>query len=587
MTEEKTSVFVEDWLSKIKSGQDYRKKYSTYNQWKDYRNMYRNKWAEGVVPVNKIYSYGRMLIPRVYFSAPRVSVTATHPDMVVHARVVEAIDNMLIRETMLKSTLKRSSLDAFLCGIGPIKLGFDSEFGYIPEQAIDDDGSTVTQVSRKDGQRIEYKEIVKPGMPWALRCRPEDIVVPWGTENSESLPWIAHFIVRPLEDVKQDQKYKNTKDLKGTRTPAATDDLPKFRPTSEKEKDVMYAELWEIRDFRTNHIIVICEQELLLDVPDSLQVEGLPYEFIDFNPDPEYFWSIPDADILQPQQKELNQISTQSSRHRAIALLKILYKRGAIKEEELLKLLSGEVGPAVAIDGDDPLGNAVILLQPHIPPDLFGAAQQTISAMREQLGFSTNELGDFTQGTPHSASETMTVSQSFQERVSERRDIVADVLTRIIRKWNQYIFKFWTTERVVRIVGPEGVASWIAYTGEQLRGEYLLNIDADSGMPVSKGLKLQMSNDLMMKFGGDVMIDQVLLRQIVLENYAAIDPRVTRLLTVPPGIDPRLLAAARQASPMGAASGQGKGSAGHRSGSSPEKPQEFDSFKKRTEQSSK
>jgi hypothetical protein len=58
--------------------------------------MYRNKWDTDVLPINKIFSYVRMLVPRVYFNAPRVTVTATHPDFVVHARVVEAIDNMLL-----------------------------------------------------------------------------------------------------------------------------------------------------------------------------------------------------------------------------------------------------------------------------------------------------------------------------------------------------------------------------------------------------------------------------------------------------------------------------------------------------------
>jgi len=573
------SEFINEWMGKVKTGIEFRKKYSTEKNWDDHRKMYRGQWSDEVKPVNKIFSYGRMLVPRVYFKAPRVTVTALRPELVVHAKVVETIDNMILRETMLKETLKMSVLDSFLCGVGPIKLGYDSEFGYSPEQDIG--GGTVTQVSQKSGERIEYRETIKPEMPWAMRCRPEDIVVPWGAQDAQSLPWIAHRILRPLEDVQQDQKYKNTKDLKGTRSVSLENYSSPFRPSEERDKEVVYAELWEIRDFRSGEVLVICEDQLLLAQKDALQVEGLPYEFVSFNPDPEYFWSIPDAHILSPQQQELNEISTQSSRHRAIALLKFLYSKGAISETELEKFLSGEIGPAVGVDADNVAG-AIMPFQPHIPPDLYGASMSSINAMKESLGFSSNELGDYNSGSPRSATETMTVSQSFEQRVSERRDIMSDVLVRIIRKWNQYIFSFWTSERVSRIVGPMGEASWITYTGDQLKGEYFIHIDSDSGMPVSKSLKFQMGKDLLGSFNGDPLVDQVALRRLVLDNYSEVHPGANELLKVPPGINPMAAGMERQPFPIGA----GKGSSGGRAGSSPDRAQEFDSFKKRFNQRS-
>lgn len=579
MNEEKRKEFVTEWMGRIKAGIDYRQKYSTYDKWANFRKMYRNQWDPGVEPVNKIFSYGRTLVPRVYFKAPRVTVTASRPDLVIHAKVVEAIDNMIIREVMLKETLKSSILDSFLCGVGPIKLGYDSEFGYLPEQAIGEDGDTVTQVSSEgDADKIEYHETIKPGMPWALRVRPEDVVVPWGSVDAQSLPWIAHYILRPLDDIKQDQKYQHTKELKGTRTPSVDiNKSPAFRPTNEKDKDITFAELWEIRDLKTGYIYVICEDELILSAKDVLQADGLPYEFVSFNPDPEFFWSIPDADILSSSQRELNDINTQTSKHRAITLLKFLYDQNKVSETELLKALSGQVGAAVGIKDADNLANAIITLQPHIPPDLYQAAMSCMSNMKESLGFSSNELGDYQQGSPRTATETMTVSQSFEQRITERRDIVADVLTRIIRKWNQYLFNFWSSERAVQVVGPDGVNGWVKYTGEQLRGEYFISIDADSGMPLNRGTKMQMAMELMGKFGGDPMVDQIALRQIVLDNYVIMDPRIGQLLAAPPMLDPALAGAVRQPMPAGA----GQGSAGGRTGSSPDKPEEFESFKNR------
>jgi hypothetical protein len=575
--------FANEWMSKIKAGIDFRKKYSTRSQWGDFRKMYRGQWAEGLVPVNKVFSYGRALIPRVYFRAPRVTVTASRPDLVWHAKVVEAIDNLLIKESLLKSTLKMSALDSYLCGTGPIKLGYDSEFGYLPEQAITADGETVTQVGREDGVKIEYKEGIKPGMPWALRVRPEDVVVPWGSQDSSSLPWIAHYILRPLDDVEQDQKYKIKEKLAGTRAPSSeSDKSAPFRPREEKDKDVTYAELWEVRSLRDGKIYTLCENQLLMAEDDILQIEGLPWEFVMFNPDPEYFWGISDVHILSPQQAELNETRTQAARHRAIALLKFLYKRGAVKEEELTKFLSGLVGPAVAIDEVDNLANAIVIMQPHIPPDLYQAASVVMQDMKETLGFSSNQQGEFSSGqAPRTATESMIVQQGFEVRIDERKDIIADILTRIVRKWNQFIFRLWSEEKVVQIVSPQGEPFWVKYTGDQIRGEYLLTIDPDSGMPISQGLKYQMGKDLMGQFGGDPLIDQVGLRQIVLGNYEGIDPRVGKLLNVQPDMEPGMLAEQRQPSPQGV--GGGKGSAGGRAGSSQAKPMEFEQFKNKME----
>jgi len=552
MARKKINSFAQEWKDRIKAGLDYRKKYSSFQQWEEYRKMYRGQWDSKILPVNRVFSYGRTMVPRVYFRAPRVCITATRPDLVWHAKVVEAIDNQLIRETGLKHTLKEACLDAYLTGIGPIKLGYDSEFGYLPEQAISEDGQTVTQVGRKEGERIEYNPFIKPGFPWALRVMPEDVVVPWGSANSTNLPWIAHYVLRPFEDVKQDQKYRNTEELKGTRTPdRGGEGRVEFRPREQRDKDVVYAELWEVRDFKTKQILVFCEDQLLLAEADILQVEGLPWEFVEFNPDPEYFWPISDVSILEPQQKELNEVRTQSSRHRAISLLKFLYKKGSIEPEELEKFFSGEVGPGVAVGGEESVMSAITALQPHIPTELWREAEIILRDMREALGFGANQLGEFRGGTPPTATESGIVEQAFDVRVDERKDIVADVLVNIIRKWNQFIFRFWTEDKVVQIVSPQGTPFWIKYTGDQLKGEYFLSIDPESGMPLNRVVKYQMAKDLFNLLGGDQLIDQVLLRKLLLQHYESIEPLASQLIMSGPEINPQLVSQIRQPSPMG------------------------------------
>jgi hypothetical protein len=578
MSKSRVEPIVNDWMSRIKAGIEYRKRFSTRQKWNEYRDMYRGKWNPSLVPVNKVFALGRALVPRAYFKAPRIVVTATRPDMVWHARVVEAIDNALVKQAHLKLAIKQAIIDAYLCGVGPIKLGFDSEFGYLPEQSVTESGETVTQVSRTErGETLEYNQGVRPGMPWALRVRPEDVIVPWGASDPHSLPWIAHYVLRPLEDVQQDQKYdrKATAELKGTRMPSMEDvRRTPFRPREERDKDIPLAELYEIRDAKRKQVLTICENKLLLAADDSLQTIGLPWEFIIFNTDPEFFWAIPDVSIIEDQQKELNQTRTQASRHRAVALLKFLYLRGKLKPEELEKFLSSEVGPAVAIDDTENIGSAVMELQPHVPIDFQRESLAILNDMREGLGFSSNQLGEFTPRSGKSATEAMLVQQGFEARNDERRDIVADVICSIVRKWNSFIFKFWSSSRVTQIVGPEGSTHWVAYTGDQIAGEYDLSVDVESGIPITSGLRYQMGKDLFGALNGDQLINQMLLRQILLEAYAPVDPRVEQLLTGPP--EPGMAQAiAKERQPQPIIDRGGKGSAGGRAGSSPEHPMEF------------
>ena len=61
MTKKKrqTDDFVNYWKEEIRAGQQFMKKYSTSDRWKEFRQMYRGDWKETIVPVNRIFSYGR------------------------------------------------------------------------------------------------------------------------------------------------------------------------------------------------------------------------------------------------------------------------------------------------------------------------------------------------------------------------------------------------------------------------------------------------------------------------------------------------------------------------------------------------
>lgn len=533
--------FIKYWNHQIELGIKYRNEYSDYKNWKTYRAWYRSDFDEtGNLPpkdqrfVNRIFSNARAMISRTYFRTPSIVVTPARPEFALHAKVLEAVDNYLVRELCLKDILKSAVLQAYLTGIGPIKLGYDSEFGFIPEQATDEDFETATQLSQKTGDKIEYRTNIKEGMPWALSVQPEFLITPFGIKDPKAFPWIAHAIIRPLKDVQEDQKYNsNKKKLKGGYIAEYTrGDLRMF--TTLKEADEAFVLLYEIRDVKKGRVYIIAEDQILMDEEDVLQIEGLPWEFIIFNEDSEHFWPIPDVKLIAPHQIELNEIRVQQARMRRFSLIKFLYQKGVLSQEALDLLLSDnveDVGAGIEVNADTIQSAIQPLKVGDLVADLLNASKAVEEDIRETLGLGSNQLGEFSPYHNKTASEAQIVERAAEIRMTERRDAVADVIANIIRKWNQYIFEFWTQERVIEIAGPEGALGWIKYTGDQLRGEYFVRVDPDVGLPVSRGIRHQQAMELLQMFNQDPLIDQIKLREKVLQQYDWLDATATELLS--------------------------------------------------------
>ena len=536
--------FAKDWISKVDDNMKAKEKIVDMTKWEEYKDMYRNEFLEEEMPnLNIIYSSVKTILPRTYFRTPTVTVTPRRPEFALHARVVEAVDNWILREIKIKAQFKRSIIDTFLCGTGIMKVGYDSEYGFLPDLALGQDTGSFSQTSYKTADKIEYRPYIKSGMPWSLRCSPTAIITPFGYGDPDSLPWVADIIFRPLEDVKNDIKYNNNRNLlKGSFVPSMK--LKKVAPekvqtplTNEKNLPP-FVELYEIRDFSTGRIYVLAEDMVLLDEEDAVQIECLPYDFLIFNEDPDFLWGIPDAKYITPHQIELNQIKIMTNKLRKFNIIKFLYKKGVLDNDTLELLLSDsvkDIGAGIPVS-DETLQSAILPLQPHnLTKDLEQDKQMILSDHRETMGFSRNTQGEYIPLTSKTATEAQIVQQGAEIRVDERRDVIADTLVSIVSKINQLIFKYWTTERVAEITGVEGQRQWIKYTGEQLKGEYFLSIDPDTGVPITKRLRQEQAVKLLEMFRNDPQVDQIALKKLVLSQFEWIYPAAALLTQEPTG----------------------------------------------------
>lgn len=496
MAEERTLQW---WKDAVRSGLRFQLEYAHSNMWAQYKSYYRHEFPDGTLPVNLIFSHLRSMVPQVYFRNPAVSITATKPGLEheLHARLVEDVDNWLLRELSTKYEIKKMITDAFLCGTATGFVGYDSEYGYSKDNSLGgEDVATLTQYD-KSGKRIEYKDNVIPGMPWFLRARPEDTIYPWGCESAASAPWVALRVFRPLKDIKKDAKYSNIKDLNGSYTQKRTTVPGGITPYDrEFPQDIVWVELWQVRDKKTGKILVFTmdHDKFLRNDPDPMQIEGLPIESISFNPDPDFVYGIPDARIIEPQLLELNEIRTQAMKHRRIDILKFLYTKGSLQKDQLDKLLSEDVQAAVAVEADASIRDSIMPFNPGasgILSDLQAMGEVIRGDVREAVGFSRAAAGEYQGKTHIAAKETEVVQGANQVRLDERRDAVADLLTNIVRRFNQIIFTHWKQPMVRNVVGPDGAQWWLRFSPSDIRGEYNIKVDPTNAVPVDPTTRKQ------------------------------------------------------------------------------------------------
>jgi len=541
-----------EWQNEIDDGLDYRRKFGIESTWAEIEAMYYNVHPSMANDgPNILMSIGDSLLSTLNVPRPRYIVKPERREAVSKVRLVESVDNVLLRELDIADAVDTATLHAFLFGTGFTKMGYDSEYGFDPSLDLGGFlqlGLTLTQYDKKGERRLETDSGVAPGMPWVKAVAPHDIVVPWGTISIESCPWVAHRFVRHIDDLKADRKYSNTQRLSPTLSMedfvesykstirvarSGVAHSPTGRPytrrgmTSETSRDVAYVELYEIHDRRTGRIYAIAPGHpgFLRNDINALQIENrLPFAEIVFTPRSRSLWSTSDAYYLRHLQIELSDLAVQRTKIRRLSVLKFLYDRDVINDEQLAKLTSPDVGAAASIEAGQDLNKAVIKMETHPDQTLILEEEHLRRNSREQVGFSRNQLGEFTGGR-RTATEAKIVDTASALRMSRRGKAIGRLYEKIIETVNGIIFNHWTTPRWIQVVGESEAEEWEQITGPALKSRYSYEVifTDDQELRQRRMEALQLYTYLVQ----DPSIDPVALRQYISDQYN--DPEFARL----------------------------------------------------------
>lgn len=446
------------------------------------RRFYRNRFPRGLVTVNLVFSFGRSMVPQLYFKNPSVTVII-RGDNAPHSRLLQEADVELIRQMQLKQTLKKMIVSSYLTGRGVGKLGFAAEDARSP---------------------FDPAAMVKPKQPWFLHVLTKNWahdIAPNG--DTDDLRWAGMRVSLNREQLEAHDGL----------TDHAREELGKL--ADDDPDDTL--DFWEVWDRGAG------KQGLLLDDKWAVEPEPFsvwPFYGLEFNWTPEEPIPTSDAELILELQKEYNENETQIHEHRRISVLRLLARKGALKQEERDKLERGVVGALAEVDVGGPLQEAIMALTPEIPSGLFDAKKTLIEDVRDVIGFTRNQIGEFNQSR-RTASEASIVQQALQIRLDERRDMVADVIEHVVRAANQLIFKHWDATDAKRYAGvTEGWESL-----EQIEADdYTVTVIPDSTLPLTKSIQRLQGLELYNALKGDPLTDQLELRKMFISSYEGVDP---------------------------------------------------------------
>lgn len=507
-------------MTEIDNALEYRRQFGMEDAWNKLELDYTNNPASDcTVGPNLVYSMGDSLLSSLTVPDPEILLSAEHPNGITRKPILESVDNWLIKKLAMKAEVEDATLNSFLFGRAILKIGYDSEFGWSPYFDIGKGqnlmGLTLTQFDKK-GYRIETGNTA-PGMPWISSVSPHDLVVPWGTKNIASAPWVAHRVIRLNEHIKKDPKYKNTTRLEPQVSMEAFMDsyghvMAKTRRASSttnashnENVQSVFNVLWEIHDRMTGRIFVVSPDydKFLRNGIDALQVGGLPFVSTTLVRHPRSFWTTPQAYYLGQIQSTSHDISTQSEKQRRINNLKFIGSKGAMDPDEMNKLISGDVGAIGLAETTQPLRDIFVPFPQGNSMDFIMQSNAARSDARDMIGFSRNQLGEFDASSRRTAREATFVKEGSELRSSRRMSSVTDLYISAIRKINKIIFRYWKLPRYA-MVGNE----WVKFTGDELDGDYLYDMTLSTKRHLSMAQRkieaIQMVAQLSMIPGVDI-----------------------------------------------------------------------------------
>jgi len=327
--------------------------------------------------------------------------------------------------------------------------------------------------------------------------------------------WVAERIIRPLEEFKKHERFKNTEDMKANFTrpiPGSQPDSEQrggggvksavLEPYMSEDGDIdALAAVWKIWDIEHQRVIYVqdgMKKPLLVEKWPHKHLKTAPLRMLYFELEEDTFRPIPPVLYMWPQQQEINRYRTKA------AIITRRLARSAVADPrmddtDLADLMNAKDGTVVKLTNIAVKpSEAIHVLDWHnVPVDVHNMAAIAQSDIEQDTGLGEVALGGDV------GSDTATGVQAQQKSVGVtldlKRDSITGFLKRVIGDLRGLMRQYYHATRFVEVFydGSKEIESW---TGEDL-ADFDMEVELADVKQQEKAVERMQWMDLVKTFG--------------------------------------------------------------------------------------
>ena len=485
-----------EWLKRIERAQKFRDQVRDKQGWQRFLDYYEGDYnvkgkAIQSPPINMVFGYVQTGIAKIYFRDPYITVNPTKVISPNGARILEHVINYYFRELGLKNENAKVLLDTYLIGHGWLKYGYRADIG--SDQAA----------SGEPSEYIKNEEIFATYVPW------DDILfdVTLCKDPPHDCKWIAHRIIKPLEEIKGNTEFKNTELLQSN--VSVRDAKGEKIDDALKDSDLELFEYWEINDKDSGMIVCVADgmDGYLQERDNTYEMEGSPFSMLKFNPLPGKPYPLSDISLIEPQVLERIKLRAGQINHIKRWSRQLSIEKGSMSKQEMEKFSQGIDGAITEREKGSqppaPIQYAQMQAETFQLDDLI---QRDMDAV---IGQTDVERGGVARTKTDTLGELKEQTAGTSSRSAKRQDVLEDFLEEVARKLISLIQQFQTTPKYIQITGMnqeeiqqafqglQSDANGFYFTRDDIQGEYSVEVKAGSTLPMNRENRIKVIEALL------------------------------------------------------------------------------------------